>query len=47
MGDVALGHAGEGFAYLVQAESASCGLGTLGDDSAGQERVNQDPGACL
>ncbi|ANM29247.1 hypothetical protein ABI59_06070 [Acidobacteria bacterium Mor1] len=37
--------AGEAFVYLVQAE-AVCGLGTLGNDSGGGERVNQNPAAC-
>jgi hypothetical protein len=37
---------GAGFAYLFQAHSTTCGWGTLGNDSAGQPRVNSDPGAC-
>lgn len=37
--------AGDGFLYLVQAQNYDCGLGPLGYDSEGQERVNQDPGA--
>jgi len=39
--------AGQGFFYLVQAESAPCGkVGTLGRDSSGGERYNMDPNAC-
>jgi len=37
---------GDGFVYLSQARSATCGWGTLGNDWADQERVNNDPGAC-
>jgi len=42
--DVPLG--GSGFVYLSQARSTTCGRGTLGNNSAGQRRVNNDPGAC-
>lgn len=37
---------GAGFVYLVQGENASCGPGSLGRDTSGAERVNQDPGSC-
>jgi hypothetical protein len=37
---------GDGFTYLVQGQSFDCGLGSLGYSSAGQPRLNPDPGAC-
>jgi hypothetical protein len=38
---------GDGFFYLVQGVSPSCGAtGTLGSDSGGVERVNTNPAAC-
>jgi hypothetical protein len=37
---------GQGFFYLVRADSAACGAGILGHDHAGNERVNADPGDC-
>jgi hypothetical protein len=37
---------GTGFFYLVQAQSAECGLGSLGFASSEQHRSNTDPGAC-
>jgi len=44
--DVTLPAPGEGFAYLVQGYSDSCGLGTLGFDSSETDRSNSNPGAC-
>ncbi|ANM31674.1 hypothetical protein ABI59_22115 [Acidobacteria bacterium Mor1] len=37
---------GDGFFYLVQAFNG-CGLGTLGMDSTGAERINVDPLGCV
>lgn len=38
---------GNGFFYLVRGVDAGCGgPGSLGRDSRGRERVNQDPGMC-
>jgi hypothetical protein len=44
--DEAVPAPGQGFFYLVQAQSWDCGLGSLGRTSTEQERVNSDPGAC-
>lgn len=37
---------GQGYSYLVQGVSPACGLGSLGNDSNDQERVNLNAGAC-
>jgi hypothetical protein len=37
---------GECFGYLVQGWNLTCGLGSLGFDSSGDERVNDNPAAC-
>lgn len=44
--DPALPAPGEGFAYLVQGVSSECGIGALGFDSDGLQRINADPEAC-
>jgi N-acetylneuraminic acid mutarotase len=44
--DGALPGAGEGFVYLVQAQNDDCGLGALGPDSTGAERLNAAGAAC-
>jgi hypothetical protein len=36
----------EGYLYLIQGKSATCGRGLLGHTSAGVPRVNSDPQAC-
>ena len=35
---------GSGFFYLIKGQG--CGIGTIGFDSTGSERINLDPGAC-
>lgn len=37
---------GDGFFYLVIAEDAACGLGSLGEGGPGSQRVNLDLAAC-
>jgi hypothetical protein len=37
---------GEGVFYVIQGESYTCGMGTLGFNSAEEERTNTEPGAC-
>jgi hypothetical protein len=44
--DLELPEIGEGYAYLVNAVGATCGPGSLGDDSTGEERINNDAAAC-
>ncbi len=44
--DAELPPAGEGFFYLVQAQSFDCGLGPLGHLGDETERMNGDPAAC-
>ena len=44
--DPAVPAAGQGFFYLVAAQSLDCGLGSIGSTSAETGRVNNDPGAC-
>ena len=44
--DPALPDPGEGYFYLIQAESQACGLGALGFDSEGTQRVNGNSSAC-
>ncbi|HKQ60250.1 MAG TPA: thrombospondin type 3 repeat-containing protein, partial [Candidatus Polarisedimenticolaceae bacterium] len=44
--DSAVPQLGDGFFYLVQAQSFDCGLGPLGYTSAEVERSNTDAGAC-
>ena len=43
--DTEMPAAGAGYLYLIQPAS-SCGLGTLGYDSSGSERINLDAAAC-
>jgi Tol biopolymer transport system component len=38
---------GQGFGYLVQAQSLECGMGSLGFSSFETERDNTDPNACV
>lgn len=44
--DAAAPPPGEAFIYFLQGKSLTCGIGTLGFDFAGAERVNLDPAAC-
>ena len=44
--DTTLPAPGEGFTYLVQGYSDTCGLGTLGLDSTETNRSNSNPAAC-
>ena len=44
--DTAIPSPQSGYAYLVRADSAACGRGTLGRDSSGAQRVNHDPMSC-
>jgi N-acetylneuraminic acid mutarotase len=44
--DLDMPGSGQGFAYLVQAESVECGAGTLGYDGRERERLNLNAGAC-
>ena len=44
--DTAAPGPGEGLFYLVQGQNFACGMGTLGFDTAEQERTNSEPGAC-
>jgi hypothetical protein len=44
--DPAVPAPGQGYFYLVQAQSFDCGLGPLGTTSSEQERTNLNPGAC-
>lgn len=45
--DAAIPAAGQGFAYLVQAQSYECGLGSSGTTSAESERSNTNAGRCV
>ena len=45
--DTAEPAAGDGFLYLVQGRSPSCGLGRLGPASVGEERINLNPARCM
>jgi hypothetical protein len=44
--DTAVPAAGQGFSYLVQAQSFDCGMGSLGTTSTEQQRGNANAGAC-
>ena len=44
--DAAVPAPGEGFLYLIQPWTSACGAGTLGQMSAGVERLNADPARC-
>ncbi len=44
--DPAVPAPGQGYAYLVQPWSSTCGSGTLGHESSGAERLNADPARC-
>ena len=44
--DEAVPAAGQGYLYLVQPWTSVCGVGTLGYESSGAERLNSDPGRC-
>ena len=44
--DATLPPPGDGFVYLVQAQSFACGMGSLGFTSSELPRTNPDPGAC-
>jgi N-acetylneuraminic acid mutarotase len=44
--DAAVPSPGQGFFYLVQAQSLECGLGSLGRSSTEQARANASAGAC-
>jgi hypothetical protein len=45
--DFSLPPAADGFFYLIRAVDIDCGgNGTLGTDSRGDERFNEDPDAC-
>jgi hypothetical protein len=45
--DTAVPAAGQGFAYIVQAQSFDCGLGPMGYDSSETLRSNGNPAACI
>ncbi|ANM31024.1 hypothetical protein ABI59_17780 [Acidobacteria bacterium Mor1] len=45
--DIEVPPPGAGFFYLIQGQSSSCGVGSLGNSSDDGERVNGDPSACF